>query len=130
MAEYTIPEVTDERLARYAHIKALKRTDGGYKAAPEHDVRGFSWPWIEEGWQENPGPLKEKTRIRTLHSYGYYGFFKPSVAEVIAQATDEELDGVVGFATIGPSTAEDLNKEREALNAGVHVAETILFYAE
>lgn len=69
------------------------------------------------------------TEIRTLHTYGSPCFFKPSVAEVLAQIPDDMLEGVVAFETRGPSDVADMNRESEALNAGFHVARTRLYGA-
>jgi hypothetical protein len=124
--KFSIPEITDERIQKYAGVSALRRNGNKLFVAGKHDVRGTSWPWLE-GMEDYKGKLKEKCRIRTLHSYGYYGFFKPSVAEVLAQATDEQLSDVVAFETLGPETTSDLNEHREELNEGFHVAETILY---
>ena len=71
--------------------------------------------------------LEEIRRIRTYHSWGHYSMFKPSVAEVFAQIP-RELRGTVGaFLVIGPEDAAALNREQKALDAGYHVAETILY---
>lgn len=126
--KFSIPKITDGRIKKYAGVAALKRKGKELFMAGKHDVRGTSWPWIDVGeMKKYRGKLKEKCRIRTLHSYGYHGFFKPSVAEVLAQATDEQLSDVVAFETLGPETVSDLNKHREELNEGFHVAETILY---
>jgi hypothetical protein len=72
--------------------------------------------------------LKEVMRFRTLHTYGYHGFFKPSLAEVFAQLpTGLEIEEEMFFETKGPETASDLNKEKAAFDAGFQVAETILY---
>jgi hypothetical protein len=60
-----------------------------------------------------------------LHRYGYHGFFKPSIAEVLCQMP-AGLDADF-FEVIGPETAEDLNNELDALKAGFHVATTIFY---
>jgi len=65
--------------------------------------------------------------IKTLHRYAYYGFFKPSIAEVLSQIPAELQDRTVAFTTSGPSNADDLNDEPLALDAGFHVAETTLY---
>jgi hypothetical protein len=75
--------------------------------------------------------LKPIRDIRTHHTYGYYGFFKPAIAEVLAQIPEDILEQVVAFEIIKwPQDADDLNKELEALNAGYHVAITRLYSKE
>lgn len=124
--EFDIPDISDERINKYVGVAALKREGLSLYQAPKHDLRRTAWPWIED-MPKFKGKIKEKCRVRTLHRYGYYGFFKPSVAEVLAQLTDDQLEGVVAFEAHGPETADDLNRHKEELNAGFHVAETILY---
>ena len=84
----------------------------------------FAWSPTPVG---RPPRLQELCTITTYHGYAFYGFFKPSVAEVIAQIPKEHLDTVVAFSVKGPETAEDLNKHIEELNEGYHVAQTTLY---
>ena len=76
---------------------------------------------------EKADSLKALGTIATLHAWGYYGVFKPSIAEVLAQIPAGYLDEVVAFEVAGPKDAEDLNREKEALDAGFHVARTTLY---
>ena len=68
--------------------------------------------------------------VRTLHRYGYYSFFKPSLAECLAFLPAElnRRGQAFAFSVQGPETATDLNEESEALNAGFHVAVTTFWY--
>jgi hypothetical protein len=88
------------------------------------DLRGCAFPW-DPKFIESPGGLVEVARATTLHRYGYHGFFKPSIAEVLCQMP-EGLDADF-FEVVGPEMADDLNKELPALNAGFHVATTIFY---
>ena len=57
-----------------------------------------------------------------------YGMFKPSIAEVISCIPEYMWKKVYAFEIVDkPRDASDLNKEREALNAGFHVATTRLY---
>jgi hypothetical protein len=61
--------------------------------------------------------------VKMLHTYGWYGYFKPSVAEIIRQIPKDLLSQTVAFEIIySPSTAEDLSKYREEMQAGFHVS--------
>jgi hypothetical protein len=54
--------------------------------------------------------------------------FKPSIAEVLAQIPEEHLEQVLAFEIVdSPNNVDDLNAEREALNAGYHIATTRLY---
>ncbi|MFH1533481.1 MAG: hypothetical protein ABID64_00945 [Nitrospirota bacterium] len=85
----------------------------------------FTWNPKRAKRAKGLGVLRD---IRTYHAYAYYGLFKPTIAEVIAQIPKELLDQVVAFEIIKhPETVADLNKEQEALDAGYHVATTRLY---
>lgn len=67
-------------------------------------------------------------QIITYHTYGYYGFFKPSIAEVLAQIPEKYLETACAFEIVAqPHNAEDLNEHIAILNAGYHVAITQLY---
>ncbi len=91
------------------------------------DPRSVAYTWEPKHTKEARGlqPIRD---ITTLHTYGFYGFFKPSIAEVLAQIPEDILDSVVAFEIVKhPETADDLNKDIDALNAGFHVATTRLY---
>ena len=124
---FSIPKITDERLeALYKRIKPLVRRGRLLWLIKRFDFRTIAFTW--DPTKRRPAfwvaPLAD---IRTLHTYGYYGFFKPSIAEVLAQIPEEYMDETVAFEVDGPGNAEDLNSESEALNAGYHVASTRLY---
>lgn len=58
---------------------------------------------------------------KMLHCWGYYGFFKPSVGEVIRQIPNEYLEKVVAFEIIDGAIAMN-STFKEELNAGFHVS--------
>ncbi len=123
-----IPEITDERLAELAaRIKPVVRNRSNALAYIKPcDLRNVAFTWSPKITRKAANLVKHAT-IRTLHRYGYYGLFKPSIAEVLAQIPADLIDETVAFETIGPSDATDLGKESEALNAGFHVATTRLY---
>ncbi len=91
------------------------------------DLFDFSYVWGPKP-ADKATNLKPLCDITTYHSFGYAGLFKPSVAEVLAQIPAEYLDEVVAFEIVEkPETAEDLNRNVGALNAGYHVAKTRLY---
>ncbi len=94
------------------------------------DLFGVAYTWNPKPADRATG-LKDLCDITTYHTFGYHGFFKPSIAEVLAQIPEEHLDKVVAFEIVsGPETTDDLNREGEALNAGYHVATTRLHVQE
>ena len=124
------PGISDEVLAVLARIKPLMSNgeDGGqlYYIEEPRDLRNIAYTWDMKPTEKAEG-LEPITTIRTLHSYGYYGFFKPSVAEVLACIPEVALDEVVAFHLTGPDDADDLNHELVAVNAGYHVAYATLY---
>lgn len=124
---YSIPSITDERLTQLAkRIRAVKEIEGGHRLYPLCDPRGESFSWAEKMGRKTRR-LYALGKVRTLHGFGYYGLFKPSVAEVLAQIQAHSLLHMVDcFVVNGPKDSHDLNLEPEALNAGFHVAVTTL----
>lgn len=123
-----IPEITDERLNELlARIKPVIEFDGVKHYIKKCHPRNVAYTWDAKKATPAP-PLREIATIRTYHTYGYHGFFKPSIAEVIAQIPAEHIDQVTEFEIVKrPMEAKDLNEEKRALNAGFHVATTVLY---
>lgn len=123
-----IPKISDEELEKlYNKIKPLVKIDGilHWIKQPQ-SLRNVSFLWSPEIFIPAPG-FTEICTIQTLHTYGYHGVFKPSVAEVLAQIPVCIVNETVAFYTEGPQTAEDLNKHTEELNEGYHVARTTFY---
>ncbi len=127
-ATFSIPPITDERLAQLVtRIRPVVR--GGSNALhwiKPCDPRGEAFTWDPKRLGRAQNLVKHAT-IRTLHTYGYYGMFKPSIAEVLAQIPEALLEQTVAFETTGPRDAAALNDDSAALNAGFHVATTVLY---
>ena len=123
--EISIPILNKEEVERRAS-KIYTIIDGKIVDEPNYITTAYNWePRFKGPCEENLEILKD---ISTLHSYGYYGLFKPSIAEVLAQIPDEIIDQVCAFEIIdSPKTADDLNKNIKILNAGFHVATTRLY---
>lgn len=135
MSKNYIPLISDERLkVLCAKIKPLVRSNGPHKGGSLSHIempnpRNVSWIWDPKVTEQAKGivPFAE---ITTYHTFGYYGFFKPSIAEVLAQIQDQYLEETVAFETFGPKTADDLNKQSTEINDGVHMARTVLYKKE
>jgi hypothetical protein len=134
---FEIPEIADERLAELAaRIKPLVlRDESKIDGQPGRalwsikpcDLRGVAFPWDPQWDMPAPADLVPLRVVRTLHTYGYYGMFKPSVAEVLAQIPADLVETAVAFSVDGPKTATDLGKHPDELNAGFHVAQTTFY---
>lgn len=126
-----IPELSEELLQDLARrIRPVVRDQSQRLRFIEAvDLRTVSFTW-NPNFTDAADHLVDVVRIRTLHTYAYYGFFKPTIAEVLAQIPAEMVPEVSAFETIGPFDATDLNREIGALNAGFHVAMTTLYREE
>lgn len=105
----------------------LQRDDRGslYFIKPVNPFN-IAFPWDPKPDTRAPR-LQELCKITTYHTWAYYGCFKPTIAEVLAQIPAEHLDKTIAFSTQGPETAADLNRHIEITNEGYHVAETTLY---
>jgi hypothetical protein len=123
-----IPKGSKKKIVELAEkIQPVITIDGHLTHIKPSDLFNVSYVWDPKPTQKAIG-LKAVADIRTYHGYGYYGFFKPSVAEVIAQIPENLVQTIVAFEIVeSPETADDLNKEPEALNEGFHVAKTRLY---
>lgn len=123
-----IPKVSESIIRERAErIKPVVRFKGvpHYIEPVDLFTTAFTWDPKAAGRADGLIPLAD---ITTYHTYGYYAFFKPSIAEVVAQIPKGMLDKAVAFEIVErPESADDLNDEREALNAGYHVATTRLY---
>jgi hypothetical protein len=148
-----IPEISDEKLTElYNRIKPVlyyeKKEICEHCGSPlsdcyEHsenetgelfyikdvDARNVAFPWSPTRVNKADDIVSFRETV-TYHTWGYYGFFKPTIAEVISQIPEDALDRTVAFLTIGPKDCDEMNKHIEELNDGYHVAKTILFERE
>lgn len=127
MAE-RIPQITDERLNELAaRIKPVVTFDGVKRYIEPCDLRRTAYTWSPKPAEEAP-EFRLLATVQTFHTYGYAGFFKPSIAEVICQIPETLLDQVVAFELVSrPGHVDNLNSENEALNEGYHVGTAALY---
>ena len=119
----------DELAFRCAHIKAIIKGKI-VKVESEDDYFNISYIWDPKFTKEKIPALEVIAEIHTFHAYGYYGLFKPSIAEVVAQIPSEiSFEQIYGFEILDemPKDANDLNKYIHYTNAGYHVARTVLY---
>ena len=132
-----IPEITDQRLEELAsQIKPVVRFKGKKGRVPKYngvlfyiadvDLRGTAFTW-EPKATKIADDLNIYAMIRTFHSYGAPSFFKPSIAEVLAQIPQEDIGRVVAFETLTSkidSTSLDI---KNCLPDGYHWTTTRLY---
>ncbi|HEY4506152.1 MAG TPA: hypothetical protein VJJ24_01765 [Candidatus Paceibacterota bacterium] len=130
-----IPPITDEHLRELAgRIKpVIQFKHRGFRRKGRRYVKPVDLRGVAYTWDPKPArparDLEPIVDITTYHSYGAPVFFKPSIAEVLAQIPAEYLDAVVAFEIVeSPEHRDDLYRDGgEALNAGYHVATTRLY---
>jgi hypothetical protein len=109
-----IPNISDDKLNEYyARIKPVARfayvkSHGRKKLEPDPDgdlyyikhvnLREIAFTWDPKPAKKASG-LEKLADIETFHTYGYYGLFKPSIAEVIAQIPWQYVSKAAAFET-------------------------------
>jgi len=131
MSGFSIPDKGEDFVNYWAdRIKPLVVRNGmpcHINNKLDHFKQSFSMGVDNEDILEEAEGLVYVDKIETLHTFGYYGFFKPSVAEVIQQIPEELLGKVSYFVIDGPHDRYDLGRRMEELNAGFQVAKTTLY---
>ena len=138
MYHVSIPKISKEDLmSRYQRIKPIVEINGikyFMRDFTEQELTGISYIGnVNEDKREAVDMNKYKPLtdldFECLHKYGYYGIFKPSIAEVLAQIEERYLDSVCAFEIIeSPSTAKDINRNEIIFNNGFHISKVRLYY--
>lgn len=137
MYKVSIPEISKEELmSRYEQIKPIVEVDGKkyfLREFTEKELKGISYIGnISEDKREPVDMelyvLRPEQDFECIHSYGYPGFFKPSIAEVLAQIPEFDVPFIDAFEIIEmPKTAEDFNKNKVVFNNGFHMSKVRLY---
>ncbi len=123
-----LPYLTDdELLARYKRIKPIVSIDEVYYYLKRYNVkmmRNVAYLWnVDDDIRAKVDMTDAKTlaEFPCYHTYGYVGFFKPSIAEILQQFPDDVLDEANAFyMTHSPENEYDLNAQLEIVKAGCH----------
>lgn len=122
-----IPTITDDRLRELsARIVPVVPKDGVLHYIKPCPARTVAFPW-SPAFTTAAEDIEPCGEITTYHTWGYYGFFKPSIAEVLSFVQGIPNDDIVAFSTIGPETADDLNAQWSVVQDGFHRATTTLY---
>ena len=132
--KFQIPKMSTEEIAKwYSTIKPIVRKNGKSNYLRElslNELTKTSYTWLTnpKDYAEvvDYSKLSVITDVKMLHTYGYYGFFKPSVGEVIQQIPKRFLKDVVAFEILDGAIAMN-SIYREELNAGYHVSVVRLY---
>lgn len=143
MFEVSIPKISDEEMMkRYEQIKPVLTVNGKLHYFREYTLKELSnMSYLfnrnedvrEEVGKDELEVLEGKDFV-CLHSWSYYGFFKPSIGEVLSQIKENDLPFVKAFEIIeSPQTAEDFHKDSFtsiAFDNGYHVFTVRLYGAK
>lgn len=132
--KFEIPQMSNEEIAHwYETIKPIVKHNTYLRELSADELTGTAYTWLNE-----PSDYADKVDFsklsvledrKMLHGWGYYGFFKPSVGEVIRQIPKEYLEKVVAFEIIDGAIAMNTTFNAE-LNAGFHVSIVRLYQAK
>lgn len=138
----TVPKIGEEELKRrYERIKPVITLDGKLHRFREYTVRelreiSYFARRTEDVRERLPADVLEVWEghdFSCIHSYGYPGLFKPSIYDVLAQLSQNDLALVKAFEIIDhPKEATDFYRtsfENIAFNNGFHVS-TVRLYIE
>lgn len=125
-----IPEIDDNRLKElYRLLKPIVTIDEMKYLLREftlQELRNQSYIWNRAEDKRDvvdPSKLETVDDFLCLHTWGYYGFFKPSIAEVLSQAPENVIEQANTFEIIeSPETREDVFKYKEVIDNGFHLS--------
>lgn len=128
---------TEEIVERYSRIKPVVKKKGKLywlRKFNEEELFCTSFLWKDETKKPVRAgelvPIPE-SEFKCLHKYGFYGFFKPTVAEVLTQISSDVVDSVAAFEIIDyPEQMSDFYKDEfttEAFESGFQVSVVRLY---
>ena len=133
MYNVSIPEISNEELlARYSHIKPIVTANGGkyfLREFAEDELRKLAYDGdlkdnITEQVDMDDYFFHESRDFECIHKYGYYGFFKPSIAEVLAQIPERDIQLVDAFEII---LQFDSSHNQIVFDNGYHMSKVRLY---
>ena len=135
--KFEIPQMSNGDIAKwYATIKPIVKNGGKptyLRELSNSELENVAYTWLNK--PEDYGDVADFSKlsvladVKMLHGWGYYGFFKPSVGEVIRQIPEEYIEKVVAFEIIHGAIGMNTIFNAE-LNAGFHVSIVRLYQAK
>ena len=131
---FRIPKMSNEEIVHwYSTIKPIVKHDTYLRELSAEELTNVAYTWLTEPSDYADKVDFEKLSVledrKMLHTWGYYGFFKPSVGEVIRQIPKDSLEKVVAFEIIDGAIAMN-STFKDELNAGFHVSIVRLYQAK
>ena len=131
-----IPEIDDERLKELYHfLKPIVTIDEMKYFLREfslRELRNQSYIWNRRSDKRemvDPSQLDVVDDFLCLHTYGYYGLFKPTIAEVLSQAPENVIRDANTFEIIErPEIRDDVFQYEEVFNNGFHLSKVRAYH--
>jgi hypothetical protein len=122
-----VPEISDILLNKLIKkiVPVIRKEDKLYNIELP-DLRHTAYTWDTKLKDEHKD-LIEVARIKTDHYCGYYGFFKPSVAEVIAQIPEGFINKICAFEILADMDSGTEDEVKIYSDGNGHQATTILY---
>lgn len=118
----TVEKLHDKIKPLIRHNNVLYTIKEGY------DLFNNAFTWLSP-FKEIANSLELVEEIHSLHSFGYQGFFKPSVAECLTFIEPITLCRQIHFYEVtGPKNPDDLNDQSTFINNGFHLAKLKLYW--
>ena len=120
-----IPQDKIEQVLK--RVVPLLERDGQLQRIDISNVNAYSQSYIWAPKLVGPMPFEVEPfdTIETYHTFGHYGLFKPSLAEVVQRLPDDPQ--IVAFSLCGPGDAAELTQQKGAVEAGYHTAKCTLY---
>ena len=94
-----IPEITNDRITKLLkQMQPIIEKDQKFFSIKKVDPRKTAFTWDPKRKKEikNIEPIRT---VETYHTWAFYGFFKPTIAEVLAQLPADIEKEIVAFKT-------------------------------
>jgi len=129
--KFEIPTMSEATIRKwYSTIRPIVHQGSNFtflRKLSNKELSGVAYTWLDnpKDYAENVdfSKLSFLADVKMLHTYGYYGLFKPSVGEVIRQIPADMLEKAVAFEIIySPVTWADFEQFKAEFDAGFHVS--------
>lgn len=125
---------TIKPIVNYKTDETLKLNSVYLRPLTEEELSNISYTWLtKENYADEVdySKLSVLADVKMLHSWSYYGYFKPSVGEIIRQIPKKMLEKVVAFEIIySPDDWSDFNLFKEEFDESYHVSVVRLYQAK
>lgn len=108
-------------------IKPLIVHTTGYYILHDEISADESFLWHREKAIHFKGQISIICKKYTYHTFGYKGFFKPTMEECLKPFPSKYLEFLDYFSVEGPKDIHDLNLEPELLDKDLHKAVTTYY---